>query len=803
MGKKEKKKKTPKSNTTSSVEKQEELLKTLDDFTSKENWDQFFTVRGCEDSFEWYAEWPQVQNLLTTHLLSSSSPPESEGALPHVEAEQMSILVPGCGNSKLSEHLYDAGFRNITNVDFSKVVISNMLRRNVRERPGMKWRVMDMTDMQFVNESFDAIIDKGGLDALMEPEHGSKLGNLYLSEVRRLLKAGGKFICFTLAESHVLDLLLPKYRFGWKIRLHAISEEPSSRNLKLQTIMLIAEKDNVSAISVISAFTDQSSIICPGYQASGISEALEREKKFRSEYSSGSDILYSLEDLNLGARGDLAELAPGRRVKLTLGEPGVSYFSYRAVLLDAKPDSGPFSYNFGVFLVPKTRAHEWLFSSEEGQWLVVVSSKAARLLMIILDSSQASASMEDIQMDLSPLVKQLSPGNIDGVQIPISQMDVSRFMAANDGIKHRKIVHQVTSTLTGQIVVEDVICEKLDAEIQRRFPSKDLIFRRLTFQRAESLVQSEAIVSVIPDDTSNKVEDKIAGEASKSRKKGKQQKFDPQLSGSLVSLDRLQKASSSKILVDQNYLASSYHNGIISGLMLISLHLERLASVGNMVKTVVIGLGAGLLPMFLRKNIPFLEIEVVELDPVVLDVARHYFGFIEDQHLKVHIADGIKFVGDMEKETCTNDKNDTFDQKLVGEEGKGFCRIDILIVDVDSDDSSSGLTCPAADFVEESFLLTAKSSLSEQGLFIVNLVSRSSAVKVPVYSRLKMVFSNLYTLQLEEDVNEVIFALKSDTPVEDDKLSDVFLVLARLLELEKQEWSQSIVDASKLIKRLI
>lgn len=52
---------------------------------------------------------------------------------------------------------------------------------------------------------------------------------------------------------------------------------------------------------------------------------------------------------------------------------------------------------------------------------------------------------------------------------------------------------------------------------------------------------------------------------------------------------------------------------------------------------------------------------------------------------------------------------------------------------------SSGMTCPAADFVEESFLLTAKNALSEQGLFIVNLVSRSQAIKDMVVSRMKKV----------------------------------------------------------------
>lgn len=63
--------------------------------------------------------------------------------------------------------------------------------------------------------------------------------------------------------------------------------------------------------------------------------------------------MYSLEDLRLGAKGDLGELSPGRRIQLTLGEDGRSRFMYRAVILDSKEQSGPFSYHSGVFLVPK------------------------------------------------------------------------------------------------------------------------------------------------------------------------------------------------------------------------------------------------------------------------------------------------------------------------------------------------------------------------------------------------------------------------------------------------------------------
>lgn len=807
MGKKEQKQKNQlqKHNNNSST-KQEELLKTLGDFTSKENWDQFFTIRGSDDSFEWYAEWPQLRDILKTHLLSSSPPPEpsdgSGGDTAHVAPEEVQILVPGCGNSKLSEHLYDLGFKNITNVDFSKVVISDMLRKNVRDRPEMKWRVMDMTSMQFVDESFDAILDKGGLDALMEPKLGPRLGNEYLSEVKRVLKVGGKFICLTLAESHVLELLFPKFRFGWKLSLHAISLQPSRNHRpQLQTFMVIAEKDNSTVVSQVSSFIDQSSIEYSGNQARKFFKAVERENEVRTEYSQGSDIYHSLEDLKLGSKGNLEELNPGHRVQLTLGEPGLSRFSYKAVLLDAQKDSGPFTYHCGVFLVPKTRAREWLFSSEEGQWLVVESSKAARLVMILLDSSNSNGSMDDIQKDLSPLVKQLAPGNCDnGAQIP--------FMAASDGIKQRSIVHKATSTLTGSIIVDNVIYEKLDDDLSRRIPFNDVMFRRLIFQRSEGLVQSEALLlregSI---ETQIDVEKRRTHSTSKSKRKGSQKRVGSHVVESLTSKNNLK--------VDHNYLASSYHNGIISGLMLISSYLEKVSSARGTVKAIVIGLGAGLLPKFLHKCLPFLEIEVVELDPVVLDVARDYFSFEEDKHLKVHITDGIKFVREMANfETVDvstpncSDKNDTVNGSFsngssteVHADGRSSNKIDVLIIDVDSSDLSSGLTCPASDFIEESFLSTVKNSLSEQGLFVINLVSRSLAVKDKVFSRLQTVFSNIFSLQLEEDLNEVIFALK-DSPIEENQFSEACEVLARLLELEKPEWSRSIIDGTKLIKRL-
>lgn len=373
--------------------KADDFLQTLEDFTSKENWDKFFTLRGKDDSFEWYAEWPQLRDSLLPLLRDSSS------------SGSLQILVPGCGNSRLSEHLYDAGFRDVTNVDFSKVVISDMLRRNIRSRPEMRWRVMDITKMQLGDESFDIVMDKGALDALMEPEVGTKLGSQYLSEAKRVLKPGGKFICLTLAESHVLALLFSSFRFGWKMTVHSISQKRSS----LKTFMVVAEKEMSIVLHEITSSFDLLSLGRNDTQGSGMCDALESENQIRRDCSNGSDLLYSHEDLKLGVKGDLAELTGGRRVKFTLA----SNFSYRAVLLDAQKQTEPFVYHCGVFLVPKTRAHEWLFCSEEGQWQVVESSRAARLIMVYLDSSHNGVSMEDIQNDLSPMVTQLAPRNDD------------------------------------------------------------------------------------------------------------------------------------------------------------------------------------------------------------------------------------------------------------------------------------------------------------------------------------------------------------------------------------------------------
>ena len=58
----------------------------------------------------------------------------------------------------------------------------------------------------------------------------------------------------------------------------------------------------------------------------------------------------------------------------------------------------------------------------------------------------------------------------------------------------------------------------------------------------------------------------------------------------------------------------------------------------------VIGLGGGTIPSFLRKRFPQMRIDVVDIDPGVVAVAKSHFGFREDELMHAHVEDGRRFV---------------------------------------------------------------------------------------------------------------------------------------------------------------
>ncbi len=91
------------------------LPQRYDDFVKKDYWDKFFRKlkKTSDEFFEWYGDYEDLAPLFQTTITSKNA----------------RILNIGCGKSLLSEKMYDDGFENILNVDFSESVIKGKASR--------------------------------------------------------------------------------------------------------------------------------------------------------------------------------------------------------------------------------------------------------------------------------------------------------------------------------------------------------------------------------------------------------------------------------------------------------------------------------------------------------------------------------------------------------------------------------------------------------------------------------------------------------------------------------------------------
>ncbi|NBT72259.1 MAG: hypothetical protein EBT36_12960 [Betaproteobacteria bacterium] len=69
-----------------------------------------------------------------------------------------------------------------------------------------------------------------------------------------------------------------------------------------------------------------------------------------------------------------------------------------------------------------------------------------------------------------------------------------------------------------------------------------------------------------------------------------------------------------------------------------------LALVPKPQRILVMGLGGGSLPMFLRSYLPQAQIDAAEIDPAVIEVAKRFLNFKEDEKMRAHAHDGRSFI---------------------------------------------------------------------------------------------------------------------------------------------------------------
>ena len=183
----------------------------------------------------------------------------------------------------------------------------------------------------------------------------------------------------------------------------------------------------------------------------------------------------------------------------------------------------------------------------------------------------------------------------------------------------------------------------------------------------------------------------------------------------------------------------------------------------NLANVLIIGLGGGSTQMSFEHYYPGLKIETVEIDPVVLNVAKEYFQFKESENQKVQIEDGRVFLR------------------------RNQARRDLLIVDAYVQ-GRYGSSIPQHLATKEFFEL-ARDRLSTNGVVAYNVIGTTGGWRADIvgaiYRTMKSVFPQVYLFPAKSSLNVVLIGTRATIRAEPWMLRQraQFLVGAQRLRL--------------------
>ena len=147
------------------------------------------------------------------------------------------ILNVGCGNSEFSEKMFDEGYTHNYNIDICQNVIDFMKSRN-KNRKGLHFDVMDASDMAYKDESFDLIIDKSTIDALLCGDHCFMLVAKMLKEISRVLKVGGYYIIISYGNPETRMVHLERDHLAFEIQIYTIKRQDDDEQEKTHYVYI-------------------------------------------------------------------------------------------------------------------------------------------------------------------------------------------------------------------------------------------------------------------------------------------------------------------------------------------------------------------------------------------------------------------------------------------------------------------------------------------------------------------------------------------------------------------------------------
>jgi len=754
---------------------QQDLLpKQFQQFQDRAYWDTFFRERK-QEAFEWYGTYEELRPFVAKTVEGSKG------------KQRERMLVIGCGNSDFSTELYcKGGYHRVTNVDFSAPVIDEMQRKTQVLCPKMEWKVMDVTTMsqELGAASFDVVLDKGTLDAIFSTSECEGPADLMLDEVGRVLSPMfGRYMVVTLGQDFILRKLLQRFdgggEGGWRLALHAV-EDPMAASPFL-TLVGIAyriseneENDDRKGISV-------------RFDASGRRLLDKDAKHFGPGDHADVLSLVTMAQERAAIKHELRQVTPGRfkgEVNIWMarqaeqeGEEAAAEAAaaaesprYTLSIVDLIPPT-PTPLPCAVLIIPQGREHDWLFSTADGLRQVGQSADYQRLICVRMNRGHRFKDMEEVKAELGPVV-------IDFVPVDRDPAYLVPYLAVGESIGSRSaVVASGDLPGCGRYCVEE---EEDDDEDGR---DRGAVLRRLVFYRNQHVIQSEVRLVPSPPASSSSSSSSSKKNKGGGKKKGK--------GSSKRNADNTQQEEQSNgngtthsFVVDWSYLSFDYHRAILAGLIALTYpSLRRALKANERRRCLVIGLGGGGLPLFIRRYVPCVDVTVVELEGGLAALAEEWFGFTPrpEEGLRVDVGDGLERVW----------------LKQGGGKEEEIEKWDAIVVDVDNADASLGISCPAPAFLTPEFLEACRARLTDDGgVLIMNVAARSSELLGGAIGAVGKVFVGGEVHEArptEQDVNRVLFALKTPRAASACKLS---------LGLQAEKWLEECFPGSKNVDPL-
>jgi len=166
-------------------------------------WDERYTKDP--EPFDWYQRYSGIRDLINQYVKREDQ-----------------ILMAGCGTSRLTEDMFEDGYSNVTNIDVSRVCIDVMAER-YKDKPTLQWQQMNICSLDFPDETFDVVVAKGVVDAVLCGEGSTSNVAKLCSEVSRVLKPKGLFFIVSYGvPDNRMNYLDKEDVYAWTVTVHTV-----------------------------------------------------------------------------------------------------------------------------------------------------------------------------------------------------------------------------------------------------------------------------------------------------------------------------------------------------------------------------------------------------------------------------------------------------------------------------------------------------------------------------------------------------------------------------------------------------